>query len=127
MIMPARLGVINSNKIEPRQLASFTAEDSPKEMVEDIKREEFAMQVEQNKDPQLVLLRKQIQQEKAPTSVKRRYILIDEVLYFLSDPDDEPKARLVVPKHLVPLVVRQHHNDNGHMGTDKSCDTIKEK
>ena len=105
--MPARLGVINSNKIEPRQLASFTAEDSPKEMVEDIKREEFAMQVEQNKDPQLVLLRKQIQQEKAPTSVKRRHILIDEVLYFLSDPDDEPKARLVIQKHLVPSVVRQ--------------------
>ena len=65
------------------------------------------MHVEQNKHPDLILIRKQMQAENGPKLVKRRYILIDEVLYFLSHPDDEPKARLVIQKHLVPSVVRQ--------------------
>ena len=99
-----QIRVINSNEIEPKQLASLTAEDSPKEILEEIQFEGFDMHVEQNKHPDLILIRKQMQAENGPRLVKRRYILIDEVLYFLSDPDDEPKARLVIQKHLVPLV-----------------------
>ena len=102
-----QIGVINSNEIEPKQFASLTAEDSPKEILEEIQFEGFDMHVEQNKHPDLILIRKQTQAENGPKLVKRRYILIDEVLYFLSHPDDEPKARLVIQKHLVPFVVRQ--------------------
>ena len=102
-----QIGVINSNEIEPKQFASLTAEDSPKEILEEIQFEVFDVHVEQNKDPDLILIRKQMQAENGPKLVKRRYILIDEVLYFLSHPDDEPKARLVIQKHPVPSVVRQ--------------------
>ena len=122
-----QIGFINSNEIEPKQFASLTAEDNPKEILEQIKFEGFDMHVEQNKDPDLILIRKQMQAENGPKLVKRRYILIDEVLYFLSDPDDEPEARLVIQKHLVPLVVRQYHDYNGHIGIDKTYDTIKQK
>ena len=79
-----QIGVINSNEIEPKQFASLTAEDSPKEILEEIQFEGFDMHVEQNKHPDLILIRKQMQAENGPKLVKRKYILIDEVLYFLS-------------------------------------------
>ena len=79
-----QIGVINSDETEPKQFASLTAEDNPKEILEQIKFEGFDMHVEQNKDPDLILIRKQMQAENGPKLVKRKYILIDEVLYFLS-------------------------------------------
>ncbi|KAK7504664.1 hypothetical protein BaRGS_00004150, partial [Batillaria attramentaria] len=41
--------------------------------------------------------------------------------------DDEPRARLVIPEHLILFVVRQYHDENGHMGIDKTYDTIQQK
>ena len=122
-----QIRVINYNETEPKQFASLTAEDSPKEILEEIQFEGSDVHVEQNKHPDLIVIRKQTQAENGPRLVKKRFVLIDEVLNFLSDPGDESKARSVIPKHLVPLVVRQYHDDNGHMGIDKTHDTIKQK
>ena len=50
-----------------------------------------------------------------------------DVLYFLSDPDNEPRIRFVIPRHFAPELVKQYHDDNGHMGIDKAHDTLKQK
>ena len=46
---------------------------------------------------------------------------------FLSNPDDNPTLRLFIPGHLRHLVVAQYHDDNGHMGVQKTYDAIRQK
>ena len=43
----------------------------------------------------------QLHKEEAPKKVKDKYLLIDQVLHYLSGGDAEPKVRLVIPKHLI--------------------------
>lgn len=45
----------------------------------------------------------------------------------MSDPDDNPTLRLFVPGHLRQAVVKQYHDDNGHMGVQKTYDSIRRK
>ena len=35
-----------------------------------------------------------------PKQSKKKYIVMDEIVYYLSQPDDEPLIRLYVPSHL---------------------------
>ena len=46
------------------------------------------------------------------------------VLYFISTPDDNPTTRLFIPDHLKEHVILQYHDDNGHLGVDKTYDTM---
>ena len=48
--------------------------------------------------------------------VQRRYILVDNVVYYLTDPDGDIILMLYVPKHLRALVVKQYYIHNGHVG-----------
>ncbi|KAK7480230.1 hypothetical protein BaRGS_00028506, partial [Batillaria attramentaria] len=121
------IGVVNSNEFTPKDFASFQPSGEPREKLDKIELAEFDMKVEQDKDPNLVQIRKQMQQENAPKMIRKRYLIIDDVLYFLSNQDDEPRARLVIPEHLILFVVRQYHDENGHMGIDKTYDTIQQK
>ncbi|KAK7501761.1 hypothetical protein BaRGS_00007192, partial [Batillaria attramentaria] len=121
------ISVVNSNEFTPKDFASFQPSGEPREKLDKIKLAEFDMKVEQDKDPNLVQIRKQMQQENAPKMIRKRYLIIDDVLYFLSNQDDEPRARLVIPEHLILFVVRQYHDENGHMGIDKTYDTIQQK
>ena len=52
---------------------------------------------------------------------------MDEIVYYLSQPDNEPLIRLYVPSHLRKRVLVQCHNDNGHIGVDKTFHSIKQK
>ena len=85
------------------------------------------MKAEQEKDSNLVHIRKQMSQENPPKRIKSRYMIIDDVLYFLSHQDDETRARLVTPAHLELHVVQQNHDGNGHMGIDKTYDILQQK
>lgn len=52
---------------------------------------------------------------------------MNDVLYFISTPDDNPIMRLFIPDHLKEHVILQYHDDNGHVGVDKTYDTIGSK
>ena len=58
---------------------------------------------------------------------EKNYIVTDEVLYYISNLNDEPTLRLYVPEHLRDRVVKQYHDDNGHMGIDKTFDANRQK
>ena len=73
------------------------------------------------------VIKKQMYQEGAPKKLKTRFLLIGQVLHFLSNPDDDPQVRLVIPEHLIPYVIHQYHDNNGHMGVNKTFETIKVK
>ena len=46
--------------------------------------------------------------------------MIDGLLYYLSGPDDDPIARLYIPEQIQDAVIRQYHNENGHLCIDKT-------
>ena len=43
------------------------------------------------------------------------------------DPDGDTVLRMYVPKHPRTLVIKQYHDDNGHMGVQKTFDSIRQK
>ena len=52
---------------------------------------------------------------------------MDEVVYYMSQPDEKPAVRLYISSHLRLRVLVQYHNDNGHMGVVKSYQAIRQK
>ena len=47
-------------------------------------------------------------------------MMMDEIVYYLSQFDDEPLIRLYESSHLKKSVVVQYHDDNGHSGGEKN-------
>ena len=54
-------------------------------------------------------------------------MVVENLVYYISNIDDDPYLRLYVPKHLRGLVVKQYHDMNGHMGVQKTFDSIRQK
>ena len=121
------IGVLDSTGQSTKPYASYKGPEGLGERLESVELWGLDMEKEQNQDPDLVEIKRQMSRENAPKVVQKRYLLIDRVLYFLSHVDDEPRTRLVVPKHLVGRVIEQYHDNNGHMGIDKTYDTIQQK
>ena len=48
-------------------------------------------------------------------AIKNRNIIENDLLNYLSGPNDNPTLRLFVPEHLRPMVIKQYHDDNGYM------------
>lgn len=121
------VNVINSNRFNPREFASFRLTEKEDGNEEREKLPEFNIVEEQNRDPVLVETRDQLETGKASQATGKRYMLIDETLYFVSRPDDDPVIRLYVPSHLKEYVIKQYHDENGHLGVDKTYDTLFQK
>ena len=85
------------------------------------------MTVEQEKDENLRKLFAQLRSADAPRNIQEKYWIIDNVLYYISNLDQDTQLRLVVPEHLQLVVTRQYHDFNGHMGIDKTYDSIRRK
>ena len=91
------------------------------------KLEDFDMVREQSKDQELVQIKSDMIKKTQKTSLFRKYMLKDSILYYISNVDEEPVFRLYVPQHLRRHVVKQYHDKNGHMGVNKTFLSIKTK
>ncbi|CAC5408706.1 unnamed protein product [Mytilus coruscus] len=89
--------------------------------------EEFDMSIEQVKDKTLSELKEQLVSDKVPEAVQNKYIIIDDILSYISNVDNDPIIRLYIPSHIKQAVVEQYHDKNGHMGIDKTFDSIRQK
>ncbi|GFO41491.1 Pol polyprotein [Plakobranchus ocellatus] len=70
--------------------------------------------MEQGKDSNIQVILEKLKHEEAKNDPK--FILHDQVLYYLSNPDDDPTLRLYVPSHLKKiLLVKQYHGADGHL------------
>ena len=85
------------------------------------------MATEQSKDAVIMELKIGLQNDKLPKSIQKRHIVMDNILYFISNADSDPVLRLYIPEHLRDFVIKQYHDLNGHMGTDKTYDSMKSK
>lgn len=85
------------------------------------------MVVEQSKETTLIELKIGIQNEKVPNAVQKRCVIIDDILYYISNIDSIPISRLYIPEHLGDVVIEQYHDCNGRMGSDKIYDSSEQK
>ncbi len=104
------VGALNSNKFDPKDFVKYQSDDTddlplPKAMGIP----GYDMKVEQNKDPSVADLIDQTSHEKLPKTNALKFMLIEGVLYYLSNPNDGPLLRLCIPAHLKYEVINQYH------------------
>lgn len=121
------VSAINSNQFEPKEFASYKNDDDPVATHERPTIQGLDLISEQDADRDIFELKRRIKGSKASKLEQKKYILMDEIVYYLSQPDDEPVFRLYVPSHLRQRVLVQYHDDNGHMGVEKTFHSIKQK
>ena len=85
------------------------------------------MSVEQNKDKSIVEIKKHLEENTGTNTIQNNHIHLDNIVYYLSNADADPVLRLYIPSHLRKYVIRQYHDLNGHIGTERCFYTIKSK
>ena len=124
------VNVLDSNQFDPKTFASC---DLPNDKsfekcdCSDLVKGGFDMTVEQSRDDSISEIRSMILNDKESKYVQKHYLLIDDLVYYLSNVNDDPCLRLFIPKHLTSFVVKQYHDENGHMGVQKTFDSIRQK
>ena len=112
---------------------SFTSCDLPNDKsfekcdCSDFRKGGFDMKVEQTRDDDISEIRSMILNGKESKDVQKHYLLVDDLLYYFSSVNDDPCLRLFIPKHIRNFVVKQYHNQNGHIGVQKTFDSIRQK
>lgn len=121
------VGAINSNLMEPEEFAFDENVENSSEAPERPTLQGIDIIREQESDKNILDLKMRLKNGRATKTEQKRYIVMDEVVYYLSQPDDEPLIRLYIPSHLRKRVLVQYHDESGHMGVDKTFHSIKQK
>ena len=85
----------------------------------------FDMKIEQSKEDDLLEIRSMILNGRERKEVQKHYLLVDGLVYFISNSDDDPRLRLFIPKHSMSFFMTQYYDQNGHMGVQKTFDSIR--
>ena len=120
------INALNSNHFTPTDYAISKVPES-KPVEKQTLMPDLNMVQEQAKDEAIVEIITSLQKDNAPPSIAKRHIIVDDVLYYISNIDDDPSLRLYIPGQLRENVVVQYHDQNGHMGIDKTFEAIKQK
>lgn len=121
------VSAINSNRFEPREFVSHKDDEGSPVVSERPTLSGLDMCKEQDADSQIVELKKRMRSGKTSKMEEKKYIIMDDIVYYLSTPDDDPVIRLYIPSHLRMKVLKQYHDENGHMGVEKTFHSIKQK
>ena len=121
------VNLIISSDINPKRVAQYDCQYENKQCnKEKLEIPGFDLVIEQSKDKKLVQLKERLQSEKMSSSVASKYIILDNILYYLSKSHSDPIIRLYIPSDLKQLVIEQYHDKNGHMDTEKTYDSTNE-
>ena len=124
------INVLDSDQFDPKSFASCNLSDEEsfeKCDCSDFRKGGFDMKVEQSKDDDISEIKSMILSGQESKGVQKQYLLVDGLVYFISNVDDDPRLRLFIPKHIRSFVVTQYHDQNGHMGVQKTFDSIRAK
>ena len=121
------VNALNSNRFDPKLYAGWEDPGENGKEEPETTWEGMDMVEEQDKDGVVKGIKEQLESGKAVGALKNRHLILGGLLYYLSDPDDDPTPRLYIPKQLQDAVIKQYHDDNGHMGIDKTFESIKRK
>ena len=124
------VNVLNSSQFEPKSYASSDLPEKDtfgKSDFSDFTKVGLDMKLEQSRDDEISEVRSMILGNKESKEIQKHNLLIDDLVYYLSNSEDDPCLRLHVPKHLRTLIVTQYHENNGLMGVQKTLNSIKGK
>ena len=122
-----QVNIIDSGQFDPKQFAACDLEIGNDLEKPDNVLPGFNLFFEQSKDEDISKVRNLLLEGKPTKDVNRRYLITEDVVYFISDPDGEARLRLYVPSHLRAIIINQYHDENGHMGVQKCYDSIRLK
>ena len=88
---------------------------------------DFNIQTAQQDDEKLAKLIKQLNENTASTHTTKKFVILEGILYYLSEKDTLSPLRLVIPKRLQSTVLSQLHNAQGHLGIQKTYHLINER
>ena len=74
-----------------------------------------------------IQVEEKLEKEKLFPAVARKYILLNNILYFISKVDTDPILRLCIPKHLHSDSISEYRSDLDHIGIDKTYSAIHSK
>ena len=86
---------LNSNRFEPKQFASYESEIDEQQAHEQTFLD-FDVCTKQKNDAAISELRTQLVQGTVSKSIDRQHILLDNKLYYISDPDNQALLRLYI-------------------------------
>ena len=122
------INFINSSTIDPKNFAQYEEIAHDKHCSkEELTVPSFDITIEQCKDKELMKIKETLQNGQASQAIKSKYIILHNVLYYLSKADTDPVKRLYIPEQLKQSVILEYHDYNGHLGIDKTYDAIKGK
>ena len=122
------VSMINSNNINPKTFAQYDHQITDNQCTkEELNLHGCDSVAEETNDKELLQLKEELQSGKASQAIKSKYMLLYNVLYYLSKADSGPVIWLHFPEHLKKEIVEQYHDNNGHMGIDKTHGAIKTK
>lgn len=121
------VNVINTDKITPNEIKYQISEADKKQT--DLTQTTPSslvgnMAKEQDKDPELLVIKNKLR-DPDMTASGSPHVLIDDILYYI--PEGEPVHKLVIPESLKALVLSECHDNNCHLGMDKTYDKIRSK
>ena len=117
--------VINTNEFNPAEEA--VADESINEQVRTPSPNNFDILEQQLEDPIIQDIKKKLLNNTAKKEIFRRHVVKDNVLYFVSQPEDNPRLRLYVPEQLKSKVLKHYHERLGHAGNNRMFKTISDK
>ena len=122
-----QINVINSNLFDPKEYASAPTPRRVVEENEEVIVSDPDIVRQQGEDGEIAALKDCLLKGNASKSEVRHFSIINEVVYYISDPEGEPTLRLYVPGSRRESVLRQYHEENGHVAAQKAFYTIKQK
>ena len=122
------VNMINSSNINPKVFSQYDHQIRDNQCTkEELYLPGYDLVTEQTKDKEILKLKEELQSGKMSQAINSKYILLDNLLYYLPKPDSDLVIWLYIPDHLQKEVMEQYHNNNCHMGIDKTHDAIKTK
>lgn len=99
---------IDSSKCDPSKYINFAPPSFDVE--EKTTQTEMDRKHEQSLDENITLLMQKLKDGKLNKSLDKSLIIIDGILYFISDLDGPPKLHFYLPGHLVDVMIRSYHD-----------------
>lgn len=121
------INVIDTTSLNVKHIADkqYDPQQNQREMPSETT--ELNMIQEQDKDPQIVDLKTRIQQSKLTKPEQYKFIVMHDLVYYVSHMEEDPILRLYIPPHLREQITKQYHDQLGHFGVQRLFATIKEK
>lgn len=109
-----KIGALNSNHFVPKEYAKCNI-DSSVEIHTPSVNLDLNTTVEQEEDDKIMALKIVSQYDKLLPFMADKFVIIDDVIFYISNADTDPILRLYVHSHLRHEILVQYHEGNGHI------------